>query len=103
MRSAAFIGPLALGGLVAAQDVQSKPFNLIVQSDSKELNGRAFSTCHEGAAIESICILKDSKAVFNLNTTDGAEPGPGGLSGALTWTLPARMPESSILTLFAER
>lgn len=91
MKTVAFLSSLIMGGLVAAQDVQSKPFNLIVQSDSKELNGRAFSTCHEGAAIESICILKGSKASFNLNTTEGVEPGPGGLAGVLTWLLPSRM------------
>lgn len=91
MKSTAVLGSLALGGLAAGQTVQSKPFNLLVQSGSKELDGRALSTCHTGAAIESICLLSDAKAVFNLNTTEGVQPGPGGLSGVLAWTLPSRM------------
>jgi hypothetical protein len=90
MKSASFLASLALGSIASAKDVQSKPFNLIIQSGSKELNGRAFATCHEGAAIESICLLKDSKTAFHLNTTQGAQPGPGGLAGVLTWELPSR-------------
>ncbi|KID82251.1 hypothetical protein MGU_10415 [Metarhizium guizhouense ARSEF 977] len=102
MKSTAVLGSLALGGLAAAQTVQSKPFNLLVQSDSKELDGRALSTCHTGAAIESICLLKDAKAVFNLNTTEGAQPGPGGLSGVLAWTLPSQPPIPSSMSFYTD-
>ncbi|KAK9438076.1 hypothetical protein VB005_09081 [Metarhizium brunneum] len=102
MKSTAVLSSLALGGLAAGQTVQSKPFNLLVQSDSKELDGRALGTCHTGAAIESICLLSDAKAVFNLNTTEGAQPGPGGLSGVLAWTLPSQPPIPSSMSFYTD-
>ena len=84
---------ILLGAPVMSQAVQSKPFNLVVESSDQSLNGKTFTTCHSGAAIESICLLDggDSKGVFFLNTTQGAQPGPGGVEGILAWTLPAGM------------
>ncbi|KAG5969814.1 hypothetical protein E4U55_001955 [Claviceps digitariae] len=77
---------LFLGSLVAGQpNVLSKSFNLVLHSSSKEHNGRVLGTCHEGDSIESICLVKDQMAVFNLNVTEGQQPGPGGLVGLLTW------------------
>jgi hypothetical protein len=35
--------------------VNSKPFYLVLESDNAKLDGTALSTCHEGAAIESLC------------------------------------------------
>ncbi|KAK2595468.1 hypothetical protein QQS21_006808 [Conoideocrella luteorostrata] len=92
MKPTAILSAIAVGGLVAAQEIQSKPFNLIIQSANKELNGRAFATCHSGAAIESLCLSNSRKEVFHHNTTEGSQPGPGGLAGVLTWTLPSQPP-----------
>jgi len=81
---------LLLSGLVAAQDVQSKPFNLVLQSSDKSLNGQQLAACHSGAAIESLCLAGSSGAKFFLNTTQGStsplkqyEP-----AGVLIWNLP---------------
>jgi hypothetical protein len=35
---------------------QSAPFNLILLSHNKTLNGSALGACHEGAAIEGLCL-----------------------------------------------
>ncbi|QUC23448.1 uncharacterized protein UV8b_07689 [Ustilaginoidea virens] len=98
MKTSALSSALAFIGLATAQEVQSQPFNLVIKSQNKELDGRALSTCHSGAAIESLCLLPGSKATFHLNTTTGEEPGPGGVSGALTWDLPAEPPIPSTMT-----
>ncbi|QPG96437.1 hypothetical protein C2857_004194 [Epichloe festucae Fl1] len=102
MKPAVLLTSLSMGGLAAAQQVQSKPFKLIVQSEDKELNGRAFNLCHEGAAIESVCLYKDSSAIFHLNTTQGAQPGPGGLAGYLTSDVPAKPPIPSSMIFYTE-
>lgn len=73
-----------------AQDVQSAPFNLTVTTaDNSFVNG-AIAACHEGAAIESLCLVRDGAgSQFNLNTTSGQQAPAGSTgSGALTWTLP---------------
>lgn len=101
---ASFLTSLLLASLVAADvpgpvDRQSGPFNLIVQSQDKRLDGRAFTACHEGAAVESICLLDKSfgKAVFNFNFTTAISDPTFGPPGVLTWDLQARMPTPSLL------
>ena len=81
-----------LAGSAAAQTVQSKPFNLVAQSSDNSINGKGFSACHTGAAIESLCIGPD-KAVFHHNTTEGIVAPIKGDSapGILTYTLPTSM------------
>ena len=76
--------------LVAAQEpyynITSAPFSLILQSKNKTLDGKALYACHEGAAIEGLCIggkpTRSSK-VFHFNTTVYDRKGPG----LLTWKL----------------
>ncbi|KAG5985068.1 hypothetical protein E4U55_001809 [Claviceps digitariae] len=100
MKTATLLVSLAAAsGPVAAQDIQSNPFNLVIQSTNKTLHGQSFSTCHTGAAIESICLYKGSNATFHLNTTEGIQPGPGGMPGILTWELPSQPPIPSSMTL----
>ncbi|PHH64513.1 hypothetical protein CDD81_4292 [Ophiocordyceps australis] len=81
---------LALGAIAAtAQDVQSRPFKLIIQSADKTLNDLQFATCHTGAAIESICLGGNDGATFYFNTTQGSQSPIEGYepSGVLVWNL----------------
>lgn len=92
MKFTTVVSSLMLGGVATAQDVQSKPFNLVIQSSDKSVDGQQLNACHSGAAIESLCLSGNTGAVFHLNTTKGEiEPiKGGGLPGSLTWYLPAR-------------
>lgn len=64
---------LSLTTLATAQDdyiqypKQSKPFALVAHSKNPKYNNRAFVACHEGAAIEGLCI--DDKR-FNPKSVD---------------------------------
>jgi hypothetical protein len=98
MRSAIITGLLALGiTRVAAQDLtdQSAPFYLAVTSSNATLNGSALYPCHEGAAIEGLCLggpLGDGSSLdsytYNLNFSSQAQPDPVlGTTGVLTWVL----------------
>ncbi|KAJ6443437.1 Dihydroorotate dehydrogenase (Fumarate) [Purpureocillium lavendulum] len=85
---------LAGAATAAAQDVQSKPFSLVVQAPSdKSLDGQKLAACHTGAAIESLCLGGSSGAgsSFFLNTTQGAQPPQPGYepAGVLVWNLPS--------------
>lgn len=89
MKTIAAISSLLLLGAATAQEVQSKPFYLAIQSANKTLNGEKLSACHSGAAIESLCLAGDGSQ-FNLNTTTGEESPIKGQApaGTLTWKLP---------------
>lgn len=88
MKAIAAISALLFAGAATA-DIQSKPFNLVVQSAKKSINGEKLSACHSGAAIESLC-LTGGGSNFHFNTTQGEEaPIKGqGVSGTLVWRLP---------------
>ncbi|PFH55454.1 hypothetical protein XA68_18279 [Ophiocordyceps unilateralis] len=91
MKLTAALSTLLLGSIMAAaDDVQSKPFNLVIQSADKGLNGQMFAACHTGAAIESLCVSGRFGSQFFFNTTEGAQsPMPGfEPSGAITYNLP---------------
>lgn len=86
-----------LSGLAAADDIQSKPFKLVLDSAADgSLNGKTISSCHSGAAIEGLCIGNDAPSAFGtyyLNTTEGAGNSPVQgyeASGKLVWNLPVR-------------
>lgn len=91
-----FTGPslaaasLAIAGLVAAQEVQSKPFKLLIVSEDEKLNGQAVQSCHCGAAIESLC-LGYGGATLYANTTSGEESQLKGYTppAVLVWNLPS--------------
>ena len=73
-----------------AQDPkQSPPFKLILTSHNRTLNGASLVACHEGAAIESLCIHGNVSSIFYLNYTQGWNPPSLGLYGSLTWNLPS--------------
>ena len=68
--------------------MQSDPFYLVLQSSNSTLNGRTLFACHEGAAIEGLCLEpRQDKAnvpysTFRFNYTKSTPN-----SGLLTWTL----------------
>jgi hypothetical protein len=76
----------------------SKPFQLVLTSNDTTINGSTLSTCHIGAALESLCLSNSNTtsnpnpiapATFNFNTTaDPFAPNATlGVPGILTWTL----------------
>jgi hypothetical protein len=104
----------AIASIASAQDepyynVTSKPFHLVVQSaKNKTLNGKTLYACHEGAAIEGLCLSNSTKLssadVFNFNTSSYATPTNStiGDTGILTWLLPTSdLSYSSALSLSA--
>lgn len=79
-----------LSSTVAAQNyTQSKPFTLTLKSSNATLNGKALFSCHEGAAIEGLCVGNAPGTPYQFNTTDGqtvANPDLG-KTGILTYEL----------------
>jgi hypothetical protein len=71
---------LALAASTAAQyDKQSKPFYLVLNSENKTVNGQYLAACHEGAAIEALCLANApspskpgqiAASTFTFNTSD---------------------------------
>lgn len=90
MKFVAILSSLLLSGFAAAQDQQSKPFNLIIKASDNSLDGQKFSACHTGAAIESLCISGDKGSEFFFNTTKGSNSPLDGYepSSTLVWNLP---------------
>jgi hypothetical protein len=88
----------AITSVATAQDpyynISSAPFHLVVKSSTnKTLNGCTLFACHEGAAIEGLCLgnKKLSTAdVFNFNTSVYSPPDDSdiGVTGILSWLLP---------------
>lgn len=79
----------------AQQQVQSKPFYLVLDYAGK-YNGSALVACHEGAAIEGLCVGgkpgadASAASTYQFNTTlgqVGADPNAGE-TGTLTYALP---------------
>lgn len=90
MRSNAILSSLLFGSIAIAQDVQSKPFNLVIHSADTKLNGQKFAACHTGAAIESLCLAGVDGSEFFFNTTEGSQTPLEGYepAGTLVWNLP---------------
>ncbi|KAM3421734.1 hypothetical protein BST61_g2114 [Cercospora zeina] len=80
---------LFLASTTAAQTTQSKPFTLSLQSTNATLNGKTLTSCHEGAAIEGLCIGPYAASQYQWNTTNGQVVSDKNLgkSGILTWEL----------------
>lgn len=93
MKFATIVGSLLFSGIATAQDIQSKPFNLVIQSKDKTLDGQRFGACHTGAAIESLCLSGRDGSDFYFNTTKGAQtPIKGYVApGVLVYNLPIGM------------
>ncbi|KAF7893793.1 hypothetical protein EAF00_007307 [Botryotinia globosa] len=89
-------GLLAAATQVTAQYTnQSAPFYLALISLDDSLNGATLSPCHEGAAIEGLCLgpsISSPNATFstfNFNTSsfDSSFNATIGETGVLTWLL----------------
>lgn len=84
--------------LAAAQEpyynVSSAPFHLVVESATNDtLNSSTLFACHEGAAIEGLCLGNKNLTgadVFNFNTSSFQEPTNSSIgdTGILSWNLP---------------
>jgi len=74
MKSSTLIGGLlALAASATAQYTnQSAPFYLVLLSSNTTINGTALTACHEGAAIEGLCVgtaLTSTSVTYNFNTS----------------------------------
>jgi len=88
MRSSVFAPLLAFAaaGCSAQYLNQTAPFNLVLLSSNGTINGTALGACHEGAAIEGLCLGGSSP--FQLNYTASATITPSiGVTGLLTYWL----------------
>jgi hypothetical protein len=81
------LATLAAAATTLAQR-QSAPFYLVAISDDPKVNGTHFEACHEGAAIESLCVgpkkvgSDSSFSTYRLNNTK-SYPN----EGVLSWVL----------------
>ncbi|CAK3868139.1 Hypothetical predicted protein [Lecanosticta acicola] len=82
---------LSATGALAQTYQQSAPFELIVQQPPNgKYNNQGLAACHEGAAIEALCVGYGSDQ-YQLNTTSGQTVAPdAGTPGTLTYALPAQ-------------
>lgn len=92
---------LGLTALTSAQyyNISSEPFQLVLLSADDSIND-TLSTCHTGAAIESLCLSNSNtpskpdpqaSATFTFNTSAYIPPSSDpslGQAGILAWTLP---------------
>lgn len=112
MKSTILAGALSLAASVSAQsyyNITSKPFHLQLEtSKNKTLNGATLTPCHEGAAIEGLCLSlnKDlSQAqIYHFNTSIYEADAPAtdiGKQGILTYDLQAAPVIPSALQLNA--
>ncbi|OAA78637.1 hypothetical protein LEL_05460 [Akanthomyces lecanii RCEF 1005] len=96
MKFTTIASSVLLSGLAAADDIQSKPFKLVLDSEDGSINGKTISSCHSGAAIEGLCIgesAPDAYSTYYLNTTQGSTGSPVqgySDSGKLVWNLPVQ-------------
>lgn len=94
MRLSTMAGAFALAtSTVSAQYLnQSAPFALILISDDDTVNGSALIACHEGAAIEGLCIgaavvgAPTTTYTFNYSAAETVDPAIG-VTGLLTYEL----------------
>jgi hypothetical protein len=104
----------AIASVATAQDapfynISSAPFHLVVKSaTNKTLNGRTLFACHEGAAIEGLCLgdkALSTADVYRFNTSIYNTPTNSSIgdTGLLTWLLPTadNVSYSSALSLSA--
>ncbi|KAF2179267.1 hypothetical protein K469DRAFT_716525, partial [Zopfia rhizophila CBS 207.26] len=99
MKSVIPISALALAATSTAQYLnQSEPFQLVLLSANSTINGSTLSACHEGAAIEGLCLSNSisiskpeaiAPGTFYFNTSDTITPPNAtlGATGYLTYLL----------------
>jgi len=93
MKNSIFASLLLAAGVSAQYyNITSKPFQLVAHTHNETYNGTVFTPCHEGAAIEGLCVgPKNTTSIysnFNFNTTVYSQTNvTDGPSGLLVWTL----------------
>ncbi|KAL7623817.1 hypothetical protein AAE478_005372 [Parahypoxylon ruwenzoriense] len=85
---------------------QSAPFNLVLSSTNKTLDGLKLAACHSGAAVESLClddsVRKPEFQTFFFNGSAEPPSEPAYLpSGLLTWTFTGGSPPLTSSTALA--
>ncbi|KAF4591794.1 hypothetical protein GQ602_002093 [Ophiocordyceps camponoti-floridani] len=101
------LSSLLVGSLASAQvkTNQSRPFHLVIHSGNRQINGMAFTACHTGAGIESLCIFRGSGSEFHFQSSASLEPPLKDYEplGLLVWNLPIDPnPYSEAMTLSFE-
>ncbi|KYK60555.1 hypothetical protein DCS_01692 [Drechmeria coniospora] len=84
------MAPLLFAGVATAEQIQSKPFHLLVRSKHRSLHNQKLAACHSGAATQSLCLTGDTGSMFYLNRTEGSQSPVKNLqpAGKLIWNLP---------------
>ncbi|OAA69889.1 hypothetical protein ISF_03159 [Cordyceps fumosorosea ARSEF 2679] len=106
MKFTTIAASVLLSGFAAADDIQSKPFKLVLDSEDGKINGKSLSACHSGAAIEALCLGDASNSQYTsyyFNTTEGSTSPVEGYttSGKLVWNLPIQPQPESEAMLFS--
>ncbi|KAF2020531.1 hypothetical protein BU24DRAFT_416207 [Aaosphaeria arxii CBS 175.79] len=89
---------LAFATVAVAQfDEPSAPFYLVLESDDASVNSKTLTACHEGAAIEGLCLSDaldsyptgQAPSTFRFNSSSNIDPPAEGLGrpGYLTYLL----------------
>ena len=79
---------LALASTSLAQYTsQSKPFQLVIQSDDGNYDAANLGACHEGAAIEGLCVGGGSTFYHNTSENALVQNESAGEQGVLTYIL----------------
>ncbi|KAH7411863.1 hypothetical protein DE146DRAFT_256601 [Phaeosphaeria sp. MPI-PUGE-AT-0046c] len=75
-------------------NITSRPFRLLLKSDNKTIDGTTLGGCHQGAAIEGLCVtdqrLENNATWYNTfthNVSASAEPNAIDTQGILAFTL----------------
>ncbi|KAJ4402495.1 hypothetical protein N0V91_007209 [Didymella pomorum] len=101
--TAAFLTALsAVSAVTAASDgywdVQSPGFRLVLRSSNSTYNGTALGACHQGAAIEGLCItgetVQDPPSSYttfyhNVSSARNEAAGAANADGPISWLLRA--------------
>ncbi|KAF8858190.1 hypothetical protein BDZ45DRAFT_674150 [Acephala macrosclerotiorum] len=82
---------LAANQVAAQYNNQSAPFNLVLHSHNTTYDGQTLAACHEGAAIEGLCLsgpLTNTSVQYTFNTSTTFSPDPVlGTPGYLNYEL----------------
>ncbi|RFU34564.1 hypothetical protein B7463_g1760, partial [Scytalidium lignicola] len=99
MRAATTTSLLALSATALAQyNNASSPFALVLSSSNSAYDGHSLAPCHEGAAIEALCVggvyAQASAQTYTFNSTTSLLANPptngGGADGILIFSLPVQ-------------
>lgn len=95
MKASTIAGVVALAASSASAQYlnESAPFQLVILSDNSTINGSTLNPCHEGAAIEGLCLGAQLSSTatgpynFNSSTYPATANTTIGVPGYLTYVL----------------